>query len=105
VIDSDTALQVKEGYNLALMSGCASGAAVTPANGSVPAGVRAPVRTWVSRLCACVLGVCACVVVCVLGMARFETTRVASSAWSPVSVGAQKSYMTPQCSRCFKKNH
>ena len=70
VIDSDTALQVKEGYNLALMSGCASGTAVTPADGSVPAGVRAPVRTWVSKLCACVLGVCACVVVCVLGMAR-----------------------------------
>ena len=42
VIGSDTALQVKEGYNLALMSGCASGAAVTPADGSVPAGFEPP---------------------------------------------------------------
>ena len=49
------------------------------------------------------LGVCACVVVCVLGMTRFETTRVASSALSPVNVGAQKSYMTPHCSWVLSK--
>jgi len=40
------------------LCGCASGAAVTPADGSVAAGVRGPDRTWVSRQCACVLGVC-----------------------------------------------
>ena len=55
------------------------------------------------RDCVCA-GVCACVWVCVsLGMARSETTRAASSALSPVSVGVQKSYMTPQCSWVLSK--
>ena len=48
----------------------------------------------VSKLCACVLGVCACVVVCVFSIVRFETNRAASSALSLVSMGAQKFYMT-----------
>ena len=52
------------------------------------------------RGCVCAGCVCVCSGV---RMARSETTRAASSTLSPVSVGAQKSYMTPKCSWCFKK--
>ena len=47
---------------------------------------------------------CVCEVVCIsLGMTRSEISETVSSALSPVSVGAQKSYMTPQCSWVLKK--
>jgi len=36
-------------------------------------------------------------------MTRFETSQAVSSALSPVSVGAQNSYMTPQCSWVLSK--
>ena len=52
------------------------------------------------------MGVRACVKVCVcLSMVHFETTRTASSTLSPVSVGAQKSYMTLQCSWVLSKKN
>ena len=50
--------------------------------------------------------VCACVAVCVnLGMTRSEISETVSSALSPVSVGAKKSYMTLSAPGCFKKKN
>ena len=48
-------------------------------------------------MCACVWW-CAC-----LGITRSETPQAVSSALSPVSVGAQKSYKTLQCSWVLSK--
>ena len=85
-----------------LECGWASGPMVTPEDGSVPAGLQAPVPHLGAAVRACVL---VCAVVCVsLGMTRSEISETVSSALSPVSVGAQKSYMTPALLGALKKN-
>ena len=71
-------------------------------------GERAAGREFDSHVSHRVLRWCTCVLVCEvacvsLGMTRFETSQAVSSALSPVSVGAQNSYMTPQCSCVLKK--
>ena len=66
-------------------------------------GIATRVPHRVPRWCECVL-VCVCEVVCIsLSMTRSETSQAVSSALSPVSVGAQNSYMTPQCSWVLSK--